>query len=763
MDQKLKSILCLSTAFTGTMCTQNSIIQESKVSEQESSNSPNIIYIVIDDMGFSDLGSYGSEIKTPNIDKLAANGLRYNNFHVTPMSSPTRAALLTGRNSHSVGMGRLANYTLDVPHSMAEITEEAATTPEILKVNGYNTFALGKWHLTPPWEVSAAGPFNNWPLGKGFEKFYGFMDGETDQYAPELIEGNDYLSISYPKDYHLTEDITDKATSYIQSQKSIDKNKPFMLYFATGAQHSPHQVPQKYIDRYEGVYNVGWDKIRDQRFEKQKSLNLIPQDTLLAPLNKGVKKWDDLDKDVKELFIEYQKTYAGFLEHTDEQIGRLINNLEEMGELDNTLIFLISDNGPSPSGKETGTLNTVNIKNGIPSNLKKDVLEVDNFQQLSPNYPTGWSQVSSTPFSYYKESAQYLGGIRVPLIIHYPNGIEENSRGQIRNQFSFVTDIAQTVYDIIGITMPKTVNGIEQIKLHGYSLKDSFSDPNNSTGRTTQYFELYGNRGLYHNNYFLSSRHTKGDDFANDTWTLYDLNTDFSQQVDIASENPQKLKEMLKIWDQEAKKYGVLPLDDKKHVELIATQLMKDLKKYTNANTLYPNTSSINANRSAYFTALNRSHTMRAFIDRKTTNEEGVLLAFGNHYGGYTFYIMNNKLYYDYNFDRTITTVESDIVVPTGEIQLVMDYKKTSPNSGSVVLKINEDPVGQVEIPQVYPFVVNNTDAMSIGIDSQGNVSPAYKNKGLFKYTGNLKKIDFVSQDDFNKLGKKNNKKIINN
>lgn len=740
----------------GTSCSNNTDIKntaETKTSDNiNNTKDPNIVYIVIDDMSFSDLGCYGSEINTPNIDKLAANGLRYNNFYVTPMSSPTRAALLSGRNSHSVGMGRLANYSLDIPHSTAEITNTAALTPRVLKDNNYNTYAVGKWHVAPLWETSSIGPYNNWPLGRGFDKFYGFMDGETDQYNPELVDGNTHVDTLYEDGYHLTEDITDRAIYYIKSHKSISKEKPFMLYYATGAAHSPHQVPEEYVKRYENVYDVGWDKIREERLKKQKELGIVPQDAELAPLNDKVKPWNELDEDTKKLFIEYQKHYAAFIEHTDEQIGKLIKALEDMGELDNTIIFLIADNGPSPSGKPTGTLNTVNIKNGIMSDLSKDVKRINEFPKLAPNYPQGWAQVSATPFRYYKESANYLGGIRVPLIVHYPNGINKEENGSIRNQFSFVTDIAKTVFDMLDIEEPKTVDGIEQMPLHGYSLVSTFNDANADTKRTTQYFELYGNRGLYHNGYFLSSTHKKGESFDNDTFALYDLNSDFSQLKDISKENESKLKEMIKVWDKEAEKYGVNPLDDRVHVELIAKQLSQSIEKKSSL-TLYPNTSSVNVNISAIPTALNRSYDITAYLNRKSAAEEGVILALGNHYGGYTLYIMNNKLNYEYVYDDRKYHIEIDEPLPTGEVTIKMHYSKTGADSGDALFIVNDKEVGKLSLPKVYPMTANTTDGMSAGRDLQGNVSDRYENRGHFEYSGDLDKVIIEGHNDYNSIG----------
>lgn len=750
-----KSLLfagALSSSMISVSCNDNnSAADNSVVLANNNIEKPNIVYIVIDDMGFSDLGCYGSEISTPNIDKLAENGLRYNNFCVTPLSSPTRAALLSGRNSHSVGMGRLANYTLDLPHSTAQITNTSALTPRVLKDNNYNTYAVGKWHVAPLWETSSIGPYNNWPLGRGFDKFYGFMDGETDQFNPELVDGNTHVDTVYDDNYHLTEDITDRAIYYIKSHKSISKEKPFMLYYATGAAHSPHQVPEEYVKKYENVYNVGWDKIRESRLKKQKELGIVPMDAELSPLNENVKPWNELDEDTKRLFIEYEKHYAAFIEHTDAQIGRLIKALEDMGELDNTVIFLIADNGPSPSGKATGTLNTVNIKNGIMSDIEKDVKRINEFSKLAPNYPQGWAQVSATPFRYYKESANYLGGIRVPLIIHYPKGIDKSQNGSIRTQFSFVTDIAKTVSDITGIKEPKTVDSIEQMPLHGYSLVPTFNDANADTKRTTQYFELYGNRGLYDNGYFLSISHKKGDSFDNDNFALYDLNTDFSQLKDISKENESKLKEMKNLWDKEAEKYGVNPLDDRVHVELIAKQLSANIEK-KNSLTLYPNTSSINVNISAIPTALNRSYDITAYLNRKSSAEEGVLLAFGNHYGGYSLYIINNKLNYEYIYDDAKYHIEVNEPLPLGELVIKVKYIKTGKDSGEASLLVNNKEVGKLALPKVYPMTANTTDGMSAGRDLQGNVSERYEGRGHFEYSGDLEKVTVEGHNDYNKI-----------
>lgn len=778
MKKQVKALTILSTTMVITGCSTGSVTQQTNETENIKNNidissakvensaepeklltynsdimitkqNPNIVIIALDDMGFSDFGCFGAEINTPNIDKLAQNGLRYNNFHVTPMSSPSRAALLTGRNPHSVGVGRLTNFNTGKANSCGKIPESAAFIPEILNEVGYNTFGTGKWHVAAGWELTSNGPYDTWPLGKGFEQYYGFTDGNTDQFYPQLIHDNHRVYAEYNDNYHLTTDLTDHAIQYIRDQKNISKNKPFMLYYTPGAMHFPIQVPEEYKERYEGVYDVGWDVIRKQRFEKQKELGIIPLDAELAPYNEGVVPWDTLNEDEKRLFIEYQKTYAGFMEHTDEQIGRLIDSIEEMGELDNTVIFLTADNGASGQGGSFGTMNAVKTDNGISSTVEKDIQYIDQLGDMTALYPSGWAQVSCTPFRYYKLSPNHLGGIRVPLIISYPDGIEKSQNGGIREQFGFITDISATIYDILGITPPEVFDGVKQMDMHGVSLLESFNNPDSKSKRTTQYFELFGNRGLYHEGWFIGSNHTKGEDFSKDTWNLYDLNKDYSQLHDISEENPEKLEELLKIWSEQAELYGVNPLDDESHVEMVLTQIMKDMDKYKHFK-LYPYTSSINADSTLHMTALNRSHTISTELERNSKKEEGVLLAYGNQSGGYSLYIMNNRLCYEYCYDNVSTIIESDIEIPMGIVKLEMRYKKEGPLNGTATLFINEQQAGSVYIPQVYPLVSNIMDGMSVGFDAQRIVSERYKNiNGGFKYTGDLEYITIDSENDY--------------
>lgn len=714
---------------------------------QTEGSKPNIVYIVLDDTGFSDLGCYGSEIATPNIDRIAANGLRYNNFHVAPVSSPTRAALLTGRNVHSVGVSRLTNFNLGVSHSTGEMTHSAATVAEILKDDSYNTMAVGKWHLTPGWEQSAAGPYDQWPLGRGFERYYGFLDGLTDQYAPDLVYDNHKIDAPDAPDYHLSEDLVDKTIEFIQDQTSVAPDKPFMLNLAFGATHKPVQAPKEYIDKYEGVYDKGWDKIQEQRFARQKELGIVPQNAELAPRDPSVKAWDELTSDQKRLYARFQQVYAGFLDHTDVQVGRLLEALETMGRLEDTMIVLISDNGASPDGKQNGNSMINKSHNGLPYTVEANLAQIEKLglPGNTTQYPKGWAHVSNTPFQFYKFSANYLGGIRVPLIISWPKVIKD--KGAIRNQFCNAIDITPTVLDVIDIEAPKVYNGIQQMPMHGKSIANTFNDAKAASSRDTQYFEIFGQRGLYHQGWFANTIHKKGEPYENDTWELYNLEEDFAQVNNIADKYPDKLKELQQLWNSEAEKYGVFPLDDKTTGGLLMSEMAKICMAKDHI-TLYPGVSHLGVN-DAIVLGANRSHTITVKVDRPDKNTEGVLTASGGNEGGFTFYVKDNRLVYEYNFFGKIFKVESNIDVPTGSSVLSVDYKNAGLLKANVTLYINDQEVGVCDLPKVFPITPGLHEGMDAGCDRKTPVSPSYKDKGIFKFNGKLEKIDIDLEDDY--------------
>ncbi len=517
--------------------------------------SPNFIYIVLDDTGFSDLGCYGSEIATPNMDALASGGLLYNNFHCKAICSPTRAALLTGRNSHAVGMKELAGEDQGYPHSRGRITPAAATVAQILRANGYSTLGVGKWHLVPRSDMSAAGARAHWPLQKGFDRWYGFLSGWTDQYRPDLVEDNHAVERPNRPGYHFSEDIVDKSIKMLDDHVAADPKKPFFLYLAFGATHAPIQVPKRYIDKYVSAFAKGWDRIREERYKRQLELGVIPPGTKLPPRNPGDPAWDDLSSEERAVFTRFMAAYAGFLEHTDEQIGRVVEFLKRRKLFENTVIFLLSDNGGAPeAGTKGGFARPYGDRTTIPEMHQR--LDELGTEKTQPLYQRPWAMASNTPFKFYK-LWPYGGGVRTPFIVSWPGGIQKTGR---RRQFVDVIDITPTVLDIAGLEAPPVFDGVCQMPLQGKSIRATFNNPDAPNPRDTQYFELWGSRAIWHNGWAAIAIHTPGADFDHDRWELYHVETDFSESVDLAARHPEKLEQMKKLWWTEAAKNGALPL-----------------------------------------------------------------------------------------------------------------------------------------------------------------------------------------------------------
>jgi len=517
--------------------------------------SPNVIYIVLDDTGFSDLHCFGSEISTPNVDALAAGGLRYTNFHTKAVCSPSRAALLTGRNSHAVGMKELAGPDMGYPHSRGRVTPAAATVAQILRANGYSTMGVGKWHLVPGENMKAAGSRADWPLQKGFDRWYGFLSGWTDQYHPDLIEDNHAIERPNRPDYHFSVDIVNQAIKMVGEHTAADATKPFFLHVAFGATHAPVQVPRQYIDKYVSTFQKGWDQIREERYRRQLELGVIPSDTELPPRNPGDPAWKDLSDEERAVFTRFMADFAGFLEHADEQIGRLLRHLRDNNLFENTAIFLVSDNGGAP---EAGLKGGFARPYGDPTTVHEMYERLDDLgtEKTQPLYQRPWAMASDTPFKFYK-LWPYRGGVQTPLIVSWPAGIRNHG---MRPQFVDIIDITPTVLDIVGVEAPALFEGVCQIPLQGKSIRVTFNNPASPNPRDTQYFELWGSRGIWHNGWEAIGIHKPGTSFEHDHWELYHAESDFSQSVNLASQYPAKVEELKKLWWSEASKYGALPL-----------------------------------------------------------------------------------------------------------------------------------------------------------------------------------------------------------
>ncbi len=708
------------------------------------SGAPNVVVIVLDDTGFSHLGCFGSDIDTPNIDRLAAGGLRYTNFHTTALCSPTRACLLSGRNHHSVGMRWLSNLDTGFSNCRGVISKSAATLPEVLRANGYGTFAVGKWHLANLEDCSPAGPFDHWPLQRGFNRFHGFLGGATDQFSPELVVDNHAIDPPSEDGYHLSEDMVSQAISMISAQQSSSPGERFFSYVAFGATHSPHQAPSSYIDKYKGKYDEGWDVIRQKWYEKQLDLGIIPSDAELSPRNRGVEPWEELSKEQKALYAKMQEVFAAFLDHTDDQIGRLIQFLETQDLLDDTMIVFLSDNGASQEGGKHGTTNELAYFNLMPLEVNDMLRHLDEIGGPNHynNYPWGWSQVGNTPLRFYKQNT-YEGGIRDPLIIHWPNGIDD--AGGIRDQYHHVIDLMPTILDIVGVEVPETFQGVDQQPVEGTSM--SYTFPTNAvdltTNRPKQYYEMMGHRAIWSDGWKAVTMHRKGVSFEDEKWALYDTSKDFSECHDLSADEPEKLKEMIDLWWGEAESFNVLPLDDRGN-ELFFMR-REDRLPPSKPQRFLQDTPHLE--RFKIPDVRNRSFEIAAKVTLDG-DSEGVLVASGGRTGGIVLYVTDFHLVFEYNFMGSSTILSSKKKLDAGECELGVSYLKTAENHGIASLYIensdNRVHLGEVEI-DTLPYR-QTMYGMDVGKDLGPTVSDKYV--GPFTFTGDLEWIEFRLEND---------------
>ncbi|MDQ4099528.1 MAG: arylsulfatase, partial [Chloroflexota bacterium] len=620
---------------------------------------PNIVFILLDDVGFAHFGCYGSDIETPNFDRLAAGGLLYTNFHTTAMCSPTRASLLTGRNHHAAGLGIVTEFATGYPGYQGRLTRRAATLAEMLRSQGYNTFTVGKWHLMPLRDATASGPFDAWPLQRGFDRWYGFPAGYTDQWHPELCDGNQPIDTPRRPGYHVSEDLVDHAIEYIRDQQSVTPEKPFFLYAAFGACHWPHQVPKAYVDKYRGRYDRGWDVVREEWFARQKQLGVVPPETELAPRNDDVAAWDELTPDEQRFAARQMEVYAGFLDHTDAQIGRLMAYLEEIGQLDNTMIMLLSDNGASNEGGRIGYFNVYKAhSNRVPEPLEVSLPTLERLgdETTNPHYATGWAQAGNTPLKWYKKTT-HGGGVRDPLIVHWPARIRDTG---LRHQYHHVVDLVPTVLELLGLEAPSVYNDVPQLPIHGTSMAYTFDDADAPTRKQVQYYEMLGNRAVWYRGWKAVARHQTGTSFDQDRWELYHLDEDYAESRDLAADRPEKLRELIERWWVEAGKYDVLPLDDRDIGFLRAAGRPGARTHFT----YYPGMARVERQFSPNIT--NRSYAIEADVEIPPEGAEGVLLAAGNRFGGYVLFVKDGRLVYEYNFGDVRYLIRSEVEVPSG-------------------------------------------------------------------------------------------------
>lgn len=605
-------------------------------------DAPNVLMIVLDDTGYGQLGCYGSPIETPSLDALAAGGLLYSNMHTTALCSPSRSCVVTGRNHHANGMASITELATGYPGYNGQIPFENGMLSEMLLQHGYNTYMVGKWHLMPSEQESAAGPYDRWPLGRGFERFYGFLGGDTSQWYPDLVYDNHQVEQpSTPEEgYHLTEDLTDRAMSFITDAKQVAPDKPFYLHFCPGATHAPHHVPKEWADRYRGKFDDGWEAYRERTFARQKQLGIVPQDAQISPPDPDVPVWESLSPDARRLAARMMEVYAGFLSHTDHHIGRLMAFLKEIGELDNTLIMVVSDNGASAEGGATGTTNELQFFNNAPESLEESLARIDEIggPETFNHYPWGWTSAGNTPFRRWKRET-YRGGVSDPFLVHWLAGIQ--ARGEIRDQFAHIIDMVPTVLDVLGIEPPATIRGVTQSPLHGVSFAQTFDDAAAPTRHRTQYYEMFGHRAIDHNGWravcpwpgpsFVEAGKPFGtpitmtdlDDLDAHHWELYHVAEDVAETRNLAQEHRGKLIEMIALWYVEAGKYNVLPIDGS-----ALERLMLERPQITAARTSYtlrPDTQVLSA--AVAPRVLNRPHSLTAEVEIPPGGAEGVLLA----------------------------------------------------------------------------------------------------------------------------------------
>lgn len=724
---------------------------------------PNVLIVLLDDVGFGASSAFGGPCQTPNFEMLASGGLKYNRFHTTALCSPTRQALLTGRNHHSVGMGGITEIATSAPGYSSILPKNKAPLPLTLKLNGYSTAQFGKCHEVPAWQTSPLGPFDQWPTGGGgFEYFYGFFGGETNQYDPAIYEGT--TPIDPPKTaeegYHFTEDMTDKAVSWIRQQKALMAEKPFFVYFAPGACHAPHSVPKEWADKYKGKFDQGWDKLREETFAKQKESGVIPQNAELTKRPKEIQAWDEVDPKMKPVLARQMEVYAGFLEHTDHHIGRLFDTLNDLGILNNTLIFMIiGDNGASAEGTPNGTFNELLTLNGITGVETPEFLaqHIDKFggPEAYNHYAVGWAHAMDTPYQWTKQVASHWGGTRNGTIVHWPNGIR--AKGETRSQFSHVIDVAPTVLEVAGIPEPTIVNSVQQAPMEGISMAYSFDDAGAAERHDLQYFEMLCNRGIYHRGWSAVTRHStpwvmlaKLPAFDDDVWELYDGGNDWTQAEDLAKKMPEKLHELQRLWLIEATKYNVLPLDDRRVERLNPDMAGRPQLVKGNSQLLFSGMGRLSEN--SVVVLKNKSFSFTSEVEVPATEAEGVIFAQGGAFGGLSLYTKNGKAKFAYNFfGLKIYTIAADRPIPPGKHQVRMEFAYDGGGlgkGGNVSLFYDGKKVGEGRVERTAPMLFSADETANVGRDAGTPVSADY-NPATSRFTGkvNWVRIDIGGDD----------------
>ena len=725
---------------------------------QAPKGAPNVLLIMLDDVGFGSFGNFGGPVDTPGLNKIAKNGLRYNQFHTTALCSPTRAALLTGRNHHTVHMGGITEIANSFPGYDSAIPPESATIAQVLRMSGYSTACFGKWHLTPSWEQSPAGPFDRWPTGMGFDRFYGIMGAESSQYEPPVYDQTTPIAPHIGKpDYHLTEDLADQTISWMQRQKASSPDKPFFCYFSTPAVHAPHHVPREWIEKYKGKFDSGWDSLRNEIYERQLKLGVIPQGTALTKRPDQIPAWDDYPERYRPVAQRLMETFAGFLAHTDAQIARVINALDDLNIAENTLVvYITGDNGASAEGTIHGAWSAPSFQNGVPEDPEWLLDHIDDFgtARCENHFNVGWAWALDSPFQWMKQVASHFGGTRNAIAISWPKKIK--AAGELRTQFHHVIDIAPTIYEVAGIQAPEFVNGIKQMPIHGTSMTYSFESASSPSTHKTQYFEILGNRAMYHEGWIASCFHGRlpwirlqGFEFdgPQEVWELYNVAEDFSQAVDLAKSEPKKLKELQDLFERHAKEFGIYPLRDPgspRNGDFAVPHSLDGFNKikYTSAHTRMPESSVINLK--------NCSYRINAEIKITNKSDSGVIACQGGNMAGWSLYLdEHTKPVFHYNlFGHEHFSFKSDTPLKSGHqsIEVLFAYDGGFGAGGTVSLSVNGSEVSRGQITKTVPLVFSMSgETFDVGVDTGSPVGPYRHN---FECTAQIESVTLERLDE---------------
>jgi arylsulfatase A-like enzyme len=711
---------------------------------------PNVVVVLIDDIGFGASSTFGGPINMPTLARLAAEGLKFNRFHTTALCSPTRTALLTGRNHHINNAGAIMELATAFPGNTGVRPDSVAPLAEILRLNGYSTAAFGKYHETAPWEVSVSGPYDRWPTRSGFDKFYGFIGGETNQWAPAIYDGVVRVEHERDPNYHFTTDMTTQAIGWARFQKSMTPHKPFYMYFAPGATHAPHHVPAEYAAKYRGKFDGGWDRLREETLARQLKLGIIPAGTDLTARPPEIPAWDSMSADQRRLFARQMEVFAGFAEHTDHEVGRLVQAIEDLGQMENTLfIYIVGDNGASAEGGPEGTFNEMLALNGIVSDVSSQLGHLEEWggPNTFPHFAVGWAHATNTPFQWTKQVASHFGGTRNAMVMHWPRGIK--ARGEIRSQFHHVIDVAPTILEAAAIPEPKSVNGSTQYPMDGVSMLYAAADTKAAGRRPTQYFEMFGNRAIYNDGWVAATRHSVPwvlaalPPVASDRWELYNVDQDFSQAHDLAAENPAKLKELQALFDKEAIRNHVYPIDDRRSERFDATVAGRpDLMGPRTSLTLYEGMTGIMEN--AFINVKGRSYNVTAEVEVPPGGANGVIIAQAGRFGGWSMYMKGGRAHYVYNFGGLQRfTASSKGPVPPGRhtLRYEFTYDGGAPGSGGTGrLLVDGQPASEVRVARTMPFVFSGDEGVDVGVDNETPVTEEYA-AGNNRFTGRILKV----------------------